>query len=335
MRAIFLRRPGWAATLFGVCTSSMFSLHAPLADRGFGLSLYPGRIETRALSLYGTRPGFIPAGRAIYSDRSAARSGADLFPEYYSILSPAVQLQNSYKSPENSTRAVYFFPDPQYNQRASPLPQGLCALLSNFKGSSIPFFLASDMLIPWKSHAAGGHILWQINPTITATTPGRLPPGRKSEQLGLLDLALFFLFVLPPVGILMIVIKLAGGGKKKGRHPYYMQQEQGRMGARTAQMGGQPGPVSHSGTVPAPNSLLSKMSAKAKKLTIVGAVLSACLWLRLHQLRVWKSVDASRHRLVSGRVGPHLLFLRSRAGLPVGRPAPAEAGCAPSAAIWP
>ena len=47
------------------------------------------------------------------------------------------------------------------------------------------------------------------------------------------------------------------------------------MGARTAQMGGQPGPVSHSGTVPAPNSLLSKMSAKAKKLTIVGAVLSA------------------------------------------------------------
>ena len=40
-------------------------------------------------------------------------------------------------------------------------------------------------------------------------------------------------------------------------------------------MGGLPGPVSHSGTVPAPNSLLSKMSAKAKKLTIVGAVLSA------------------------------------------------------------
>ena len=69
--------------------------------------------------------------------------------------------------------------------------------------------------------------------------------------------------------------RLSKSGKKKGRHPYYMQQEQGRMGARTAQMGGQPGPVSHSGTVPAPNSLLSKMSATAKKLTIAGAVLSA------------------------------------------------------------
>lgn len=99
--------------------------------------------------------------------------------------------------------------------------------------------------------------------------------GGNRSNWGFWILALFFLFVLPPVGILMIVIKLAGGGKKKGRHPYYMQQEQGRMGARTAQMGGQPGPVSHSGTVPAPNSLLSKMSAKAKKLTIVGAVLSA------------------------------------------------------------
>ena len=99
--------------------------------------------------------------------------------------------------------------------------------------------------------------------------------GGNRSNWGFWILALFFPFVLPPVGILMIVIKLAGGGKKKGRHPYYMQQEQGRMGARTAQMGGQPGPVSHSGTVPAPNSLLSKMSAKAKKLTIVGAVLSA------------------------------------------------------------
>ena len=99
--------------------------------------------------------------------------------------------------------------------------------------------------------------------------------GGNRSNWGFWILALFFLFLLPPIGILMIVIKLAGGGKKKGRHPYYMQQEQGRMGARTAQMGGQPGPVSHSGTVPAPNSLLSKMSAKAKKLTIVGAVLSA------------------------------------------------------------
>ena len=99
--------------------------------------------------------------------------------------------------------------------------------------------------------------------------------GGKRSNWGFWILALFFLFTITPIGILMIVVKLAGGGKKKGRHPYYMQQEQGRMGARTAQMGGQPGPVSNSGTVPPPNSLLSKMSATAKKLTIAGAVLSA------------------------------------------------------------
>ena len=35
-----------------------------------------------------------------------------------------------------------------------------------------------------------------------------------------------------PVGIVMIVLKLLGG-KKRGRHPYYSQQQQVNMGART------------------------------------------------------------------------------------------------------
>lgn len=105
--------------------------------------------------------------------------------------------------------------------------------------------------------------------------------GGNRSNWGFWILALFFLFMLPPVGILMIVIKLAGGGRKKsrprGRHPYYMQKEQGQMGARTVQMGGQaqtsrsPNP----GTVPPANSLLSQMSSKAKRLTTVGIVLSA------------------------------------------------------------
>ncbi len=105
--------------------------------------------------------------------------------------------------------------------------------------------------------------------------------GGNRSNWGFWILALFFLFVLPPVGILMIVIKLAGGGRKKssprGRHPYYMQKEQGQMGARTVQMGGQaqasrsPNP----GAVPPANSLLSQMSSKAKRLTTLGVVLSA------------------------------------------------------------
>ena len=105
--------------------------------------------------------------------------------------------------------------------------------------------------------------------------------GRSGPDWGFWILALFFLFMLPPVGILMIVIKLAGGGRKKsrprGRHPYYMQKEQGQMGARTVQMGGQAqtGRSPNPDSVPPANSLLSQMSSKAKRLTTVGIVLSA------------------------------------------------------------
>ena len=105
--------------------------------------------------------------------------------------------------------------------------------------------------------------------------------GGNRSNWGFWILALFFLFMLPPVGILMIVIKLAGGGRKKsrprGRHPYYMQKEQGQMGSRTVQMGGQAqtGRSPNPGTVPPANSLLSQMASKAKRLTTVGIVLSA------------------------------------------------------------
>ena len=105
--------------------------------------------------------------------------------------------------------------------------------------------------------------------------------GGNRSNWGFWILALFFLFMLPPVGILMIVIKLAGGGRKKsrprGRHPYYMQKEQGQMGARTVQMGGQAqtGRSPNPDSVPPANSLLSQMSSKAKRLTTVGIVLSA------------------------------------------------------------
>ena len=105
--------------------------------------------------------------------------------------------------------------------------------------------------------------------------------GGNRSNWGFWILALFFLFMLPPVGILMIVIKLAGGGRKKsrprGRHPYYMQKEQGQVGARTVQMGGQAqtGRSPNPGAVPPANSLLSQMASKAKRLTTVGIVLSA------------------------------------------------------------
>ena len=100
-------------------------------------------------------------------------------------------------------------------------------------------------------------------------------PRRGGGDRSFWVLALVFLFLFPPAGILMIVIKLASGGKKRGRHPYYTQQEQSCMGSRTVQMGRPEGRAPNPGTVPAVNYLLSQMASKAKKLTIAGTVLTA------------------------------------------------------------
>ena len=126
--------------------------------------------------------------------------------------------------------------------------------------------------------------------------------GGNRSNWGFWILALFFLFMLPPVGILMIVIKLAGGGRKKsrprGRHPYYMQKEQGQMGARTVQMGGQAqtGRSPNPGTAPPANSLLSQMASKAKRLTTVGIVLSAIFgFISIEEMvgNLWMLPDAA------------------------------------------
>ena len=92
-------------------------------------------------------------------------------------------------------------------------------------------------------------------------------------------LAAVFLLAFPPIGFLMIVLKLAGGRKKpagRGRHPYYIQQEQTRAGARTVQAAGTPaGQAPRAGTIPPANALLNQMASKAKRLVLVGAILSA------------------------------------------------------------
>ena len=61
----------------------------------------------------------------------------------------------------------------------------------------------------------------------------------------LIALGLIFTGIAAPAGVLMMVLKVLSGGKKKGRHPYYSQrQDQTPMGARTAQTAPpQPAPV--------------------------------------------------------------------------------------------
>ena len=58
--------------------------------------------------------------------------------------------------------------------------------------------------------------------------------GRKNDTVyWVIAIALLVTGVAAPVGFLMIVLKLLGG-RKRGRHPYYAQQEgQGPVGART------------------------------------------------------------------------------------------------------
>ena len=61
--------------------------------------------------------------------------------------------------------------------------------------------------------------------------------GQKNNGDGfywLIALGLIFTGIAAPVGVLMIVLKMLSGNKKKGRHPYYQQQYSQRdVGART------------------------------------------------------------------------------------------------------
>ena len=81
----------------------------------------------------------------------------------------------------------------------------------------------------------------------------------------LIALGLIFTGVAAPIGVLMIVMKMLSGGKKRGRHPYYDRQNgQGPAGARTAWE--TPSWESASRTAPSWEEPLSRQgSAKARK----------------------------------------------------------------------
>lgn len=99
--------------------------------------------------------------------------------------------------------------------------------------------------------------------------------GSGSGDRGFWVVAVLFLFFLPPVGILMIVIKLLGGGRKRtnvrGQHPYYAQQN-GSVGARTVQNGA--AAQNQVSAAPVSSQVLTRLSVQARRLTIVGVILS-------------------------------------------------------------
>ena len=109
----------------------------------------------------------------------------------------------------------------------------------------------------------------------------------------LIALGLIFTGVAAPVGVLMIVMKLLSGDKKRrqGRHPYYQQQSgQERVGARTAWEEGSP----EEAAAPAweepkkaakpkkkkkpGRDLVAELDAKGKRWAVIGgAVAALCL----------------------------------------------------------
>ena len=109
----------------------------------------------------------------------------------------------------------------------------------------------------------------------------------------LIALGLIFTGVAAPVGVLMIVMKLLSGDKKRrqGRHPYYQQQSgQERVGARTAWEEGSPEEAA-APTWEEPKKaakpkkkkkpgrdLVAELDAKGKRWAVIGgAVAALCL----------------------------------------------------------
>lgn len=105
--------------------------------------------------------------------------------------------------------------------------------------------------------------------------------GQKND-LGYWIAAIILLMsgIAAPIGFLMIVLKLLGG-KQRGRHPYYVQQDgQTHMGARTTggafstQSGAEPD-AQRRKTEPGRPDPASALERKGKRLAILGGVLSA------------------------------------------------------------
>ncbi len=115
---------------------------------------------------------------------------------------------------------------------------------------------------------------------------------RKDSDLvyWLIALGLVFTGVAAPVGVLMIVMKMLGGGRKKGRHPYYEQQGQERAGSRTSARSAQEAPVWEAPAAPARKQaplqpkkkkgrdLISELDKKGRTWAIAGgAVAAGCM----------------------------------------------------------
>ena len=104
-------------------------------------------------------------------------------------------------------------------------------------------------------------------------------PKGNSGNLATWIIPILFLFIFPPIGVLLVVLKLFSGSRPRGRHPYYAKQEgTGPIGARTtAAQPAAPAQKAKKGRTRKNGSadLVGKLMQKGKKLTTFGALLSA------------------------------------------------------------
>ena len=102
------------------------------------------------------------------------------------------------------------------------------------------------------------------------------PTNKSASNLFSWIIPIIFLVVFPPVGVLLVVLKLFSGSRPRGRHPYYAQQEgSGPIGARTTARPAAPARKVKKFTASGPSGLVAELAGKGKKLTIIGGVLSA------------------------------------------------------------
>ncbi|MGI5963275.1 MAG: 5-bromo-4-chloroindolyl phosphate hydrolysis family protein [Lawsonibacter sp.] len=111
-------------------------------------------------------------------------------------------------------------------------------------------------------------------------------------------LPIIFLVLFPPVGILLVVLKLFSGSRPRGRHPYYTQREsQGPIGARTTASQPASPPTRKKQKIQKVGAadLVADLSRKGKRLTTIGAVVAA-----IFTFAILASLSNSAYYLLEG-----------------------------------
>lgn len=138
----------------------------------------------------------------------------------------------------------------------------------------------------------------------------------KQSNLSSWILPIVMLACFPPLGVLLVVLKLLEGSRHsgvRGRHPYYVQKEgQGPIGARTTAgaasvNSGETSAARHPKAERIPLDQMASLAAKGKRLTTIGGIITA-----VFAVAILNSLGSTAYWLIQGELS---LFLSSLADL--------------------